>query len=237
MKKDLFLPKIMDKINLAKKRNYSFCSEFLNLNEQLELERNKFNIFLSGGYENSERKIIIFNDENIEKFLKIIRIELPKGVVLEHKNYLGGIMKLGIKREKIGDILVRSNGADIIVLEDVADFLEINLKELTRFKNAKIMVKNIDELILVEKEKNIFNITVSSMRLDSIVAELYKTSREKAKKIISSERVLVDFETKIDYDYNVKINSLITIRGKGRFKINSVVKTTKNGKIVIEVEN
>ena len=45
---------------------------------------------------------------------------------------LSGIMKLGIKREKIGDILVRKNGADIVILNEVSHFLLTNLSELTR---------------------------------------------------------------------------------------------------------
>lgn len=47
-----------------------------------------------------------------------------------HRDYLGGIIKLGLKREKIGDILVRKNGADIIIIKDVEEYLLTNLGEL-----------------------------------------------------------------------------------------------------------
>ena len=40
-----------------------------------------------------------------------------------HRDYLGAILGLGIRREWVGDILVHEEGADIIVLEDMAEFI------------------------------------------------------------------------------------------------------------------
>ena len=58
-----------------------------------------------------------------------------------HKIYLGGIMKLGIKREKIGDIIVYNEGADIIVSKDVTKFLLSNLQQLTRWLKKVYHIK------------------------------------------------------------------------------------------------
>ena len=55
-----------------------------------------------------------------------------------HKNYLSGLMKLGVKREKIGDIVVADDGADILVKPDILKFLLQNLPELKRFSKSKI---------------------------------------------------------------------------------------------------
>ena len=45
-------------------------------------------------------------EKNYSKMLKILRIELPEEEFgkYSHRNYLGGIVKLGLKREKVGDI-------------------------------------------------------------------------------------------------------------------------------------
>ena len=51
-----------------------------------------------------------------------------------HKDYLGGLMKLGIKREKLGDILVDADGADIIVKEEMTMYIENELKKLMQMK-------------------------------------------------------------------------------------------------------
>ena len=52
--------------------------------------------------------------------------------------YLGAIIKLGVKREKVGDIIVREDGADIVISKEIEKYLMNNLKLLTRFQKAKI---------------------------------------------------------------------------------------------------
>lgn len=65
-------------------------------------------------------------EKNYSKMLKILRIELPEEEFgkYSHRNYLGGIVKLGLKREKVGDILVSNQGADIVVVSDFAEVLK-----------------------------------------------------------------------------------------------------------------
>ena len=55
-------------------------------------------------------------------------------------------MKLGLKREKIGDILVDDNGADIIVNREILKFLKLNLNSLNRFRDCEIQEIKINEL-------------------------------------------------------------------------------------------
>ena len=145
-------------------------------------------------------------------------------------------MKLGIKREKVGDILVDDKGADILIKTDILKFVLANLTELTRFQKSKIEEIELNELRRIEEKKEKFTITVSSNRLDNIVAELAKCSRSKANELILQERVLVNYQTITKQTKDIKENDRITIRGKGRFEIKEKVGNTKKGRIVIEVE-
>ena len=145
-------------------------------------------------------------------------------------------MKLGIKREKVGDILVDDKGADILIKTDILKFILANLTELTRFQKSKIEEIELNELRQIEEKKEKFTITVSSNRLDNIVAELAKCSRSKANELILQERVLVNYQTITRQTKEIKENDRITIRGKGRFEIKEKVGNTKKGRIVIEVE-
>ena len=79
-------------------------------------------------------------------------------------------------------------------------------------------------------------IQVSSMRLDNIIAELARTSRSKSSEIITNERVFVNYVCETKSTKLVKENDLITIRGKGRFKICEILGTTKKGKTNIKIE-
>ena len=142
------LSQILDKIEFSKEKNKIEYSDFLDMYQvalvENFLKKIKFENFkLYGGYEQAERKVFIvypekYNEEMLEKnyskILKIVRVRLPedqKGKYT-HRNYLGGIIKLGLKREKVGDIIVCEEGADIITLEDFSNILEKQLPTLTR---------------------------------------------------------------------------------------------------------
>ena len=74
------------------------------------------------------------------------------------------------------------------------------------------------------------------MRLDAIVGELARCSRNDASRLLEEERVFIDFKTEIRGTKQVKEGTQITIRGKGRFKILSILGTTRKGRYTLEVE-
>ena len=170
--------------------------------------------------------------------MQIIEIILPNELQgsYTHRDYLGGLMKLGIKREKIGDIIVFNEGANIIVLNEILDFVNGNITSLTRFSKSLIQTKKIEELHKQEIKTEEIQIIVSSLRLDNIVSELAKTSRTKAGEVINSGRVFVNFENVIKDSKTIKEADIITIRGKGRFKILEVMGNTKKGRFIVKVE-
>lgn len=246
----ILIAKVMDKLKFAENRNRIESTDFLELREQaivkemLELRKSS-NYKFWGGYADAERNIIVFSNnleyikqEEINNLLSIIRITLPNNLngQYEHRIYLGGLMKLGIRREKIGDIIVRKDGADIIVKSDLAEYLKNNLQGLTRFQKSNIEIKNIEELIYIKPEKQVIKINVPSMRLDCIVGELARCSRNDANKYLEEERVFVNFKEEIRSSKNVNEGDFITIRGKGRFKISKILGTTKKGRISLEIE-
>lgn len=246
----ILIAKVLDKLKFAENRNKIESTDFLDLREQSIIKniletRNSSNYKFFGGYDDSERNIVIFSNsidfikqDEINNLLSVIRIILPNNLKgeYEHRIYLGGLMKLGIKREKIGDIIVRKNGADIIVKKELAEYLKNNLKVLTRFQKAKIEIENIENLIYIKSEKQIIKINIPSMRLDCIVGELAKCSRSEANKILEAERVFVNFKEEIRPSKNVEEGDYITIRGKGRFKIIKILGMTKKGRISLEIE-
>lgn len=246
------LSQVLDKIEFSKARQKIEYTDFLDM-YQISLVENflrkiKFeNYKLYGGYEESERKILIIYPEkydeemlnkNYDKMLKVIRITLPeeeKGKY-SHRNYLGGIVKLGLKREKVGDILVSDDGADIIVVDDFAEILKKELPSLTRFEKSKIIIEKLSNLRKKEIRIEEVKIIVPSLRLDNIVSDLARTSRSKAAQIIEQERVFVNGQNETKLSKQVKLNDIITIRGKGRFVIKEFAGTTRSGRTVILIE-
>lgn len=250
----LILSKIYDKISFCETRNQIQVSDFLDLAQQELIQKvmksqKQKNYLFFGGVEEAERKAFICYPEklrmlveekkiNFNEWIKVLRITLPNENEgkYEHRNYLGAMIKLGIKREKIGDILVREEGADILVHQDVLKFLQTNLQELTRFQKAKIEEIELKSIRRITIEKEQITITVSSMRIDNIVAELARCSRSKANEMLLQEKVFVNFEGIIKQTKEIKEKDKITIRGKGRFEVKEILGKTKKGRIILQIE-
>ena len=248
----MLLAQVLDKIEFVKTRGKLEYTDFLDM-YQISLVENflkkiKFeNYKLYGGYEDAERKFLIIYpkkydeimlEKNYSKILKAVRVTLPdeeKGKY-SHRNYLGGIVKLGLKREKVGDILVSDTGADIIVMEDFSEILKKELPSLTRFENSKIEIIELKDLRKKEIKIEDIKIIVPSLRLDNIVSDLARTSRSKAKQIIEQERVFINGQNETKLSKQIKLNDIITIRGKGRFVIKEFEGTTRSGRQVIVIE-
>ncbi len=246
----IFVSRLLDKINERDNKNRISTTDFLNIHERAIaediLKKEKIqNYLFSGGFEEAERTILIFYPEKLEKeyiekqlknWISVIRIILPKyNEKYSHREYLGGIMKLGVKREKIGDIIVYENGADIIVCQDIADYLKQELSNLTRFSKANIDLKEINEIKTTDIKTKEVIIIVPSYRIDAIVAEVIHTSRSKAIDVINEERVFVNGHVYKDGAKSAKIGDKITIRGKGRFEILEELGNTKKENIKLKI--
>lgn len=250
----LLISKFFDKIELSSKTNKIETTDFLNEVEQ-NIIKNVINLIrlenyeFYGGTQNSERKIIIIYPEKMsdlfkshkykyDTLLSVFRISINSASTLtySHSVFLGGIIKLGLKREKIGDILVNNDGADIIVKKESEKFLYANLGSLSRFRDANISIISLKEITNIERKFEDVKIITSSLRLDNIVSELAKTSRSGANQILEQDRVFVNYENETKSTKQIKEKDVVTIRGKGKFIIDEIVGNTKKGNYIIMIK-
>ena len=245
---DLLIAKVLDKKKICNSKNKITYTDFLNEKEQRVIEKNVKleNAFFYGVNENADRKILVFYPEklteelvrkSIKSVLSGIRIILKNDQIgnYEHKNYLSALIKIGIDRGKIGDILVDDYGADIIAFDMNKEFIIQSLSELTRFRKANIDVIPIDDIKQKIDRFEESTIIVSSMRIDNIVAELAGCSRTNADEYINSEKVFVNYETALKVSKTIFEGDIVTIRGKGKFRIDGLVRNTRNNRFVIKV--
>ena len=148
----LLLAKLQDKIKHCKNRNKIVNTEFLNLHQkqliQSKLNELKIkNYIFHGGFDEAENKALILYSEklneeivlnSINEIINVIKVTLPNELVgkYEHRDYLSSVMRLGLGRERIGDIIVYDNEAYIIVLKENVEYIKDSLKEFTRFKKS-----------------------------------------------------------------------------------------------------
>ena len=251
----ILVAKVLDKRKAVIQTNKIINTDFLDEQEQKIVQNvvNKIkekNYLFFGGKQEAERKMLLFYPEKLtdviqenswekSSIVKVIRITLP--IELEgqytHRDYLSAMRKLGVKREKIGDIIVNKEGADILVTKEIAEYMLINLKELTRFQKSKIEEIEVEQIREAEVKIEELRITVSSLRLDNIVAELAHTSRNRANEILLQERVFVNGAMEKKSTKIIKEADRVTIRGKGRFVIAKIEGNTKKGKFIVKVHH
>ncbi len=152
---------------------------------------------------------------------------------VSHRDCLGAIMGLQIKRESIGDIIVQDKFAIIFVDNDIADFININLDKVGR-ANVKVTVTDTIE-VQKKQEYQEINGTVSSLRLDCVVALLLNKSRTIAVETIQANYVKVNHQESQNVSKQICEGDVITIRGKGKFIVEGPIKKTKKDRFFITI--
>ncbi|MGL4451474.1 MAG: RNA-binding protein [Sarcina sp.] len=202
-----------------------------------KLSSKNFSVESNGIFEDCDRRVIAFNKSEWSDYpIKLLEIKCnTKFSKLEHKDYLGSIMALGIKREKIGDVILK--GDDVCYLatyEKIALFIIDNLHKVKKLScECRILDDFSEEIPQIEFKENMIN--VASTRLDALVSELANISRNKACDLISKGLVLVDYVQVTDKSYEVEEDMRITIRKIGKFKVKETLGTTKSGRLKITV--
>ncbi len=189
-----------------------------------------------GGFNGAERAKLIFRTEYSEPVLPHNSVGLleitynTKFNKIEHKDVLGALMALGIKREKIGDIVITDNCAQVLVSKELEDYICMHLEQVGRAAVSinRIPLEQATEKCVDTKETMT---TVKSLRLDAIIAAGYNLSRSETQKLIESERVKVNHQICAKTDHQLDQNDMISVRGFGRMVLNSIEGTTKKERI------
>jgi RNA-binding protein YlmH len=147
-----------------------------------------------------------------------------------HRDILGSMLGLGLKREKLGDILVNDNGAQAVVAAEVSSFIRSNLVKAGRWEVTVERIGRSDLKIPGERVKTI-DTTVSSLRMDSVAAAGFGMSRSKMVSFITAERVSLNWQVRNSPSQPVNVGDIITIRGRGRVEVSEVRGMSKGGRI------
>lgn len=246
-KEELMLQKrLIELSKLAYQRGIVTYSDFLNLNELNILHtmpKNELytNYKVFGGYDFSERQMVAFLPDALcyEYFypisvLKISPLQKKFAESLSHRDYLGAILNLGIERSKIGDILVQDNSAILFIHQSLETFVQ---EELRRIKHTSVMAEpeNFAEISYKPKTEEKKG-TVSSLRLDSLIALAFSSSRTKLVSYIENGKVFVNGKLITSNGYQIKEEDIISVRGLGRFQFKETLSQTKKGRYFVTID-
>ncbi|MGO4697419.1 RNA-binding protein [Paenibacillus sp. 2TAB26] len=199
------------------------------------------NVRFDGGYDQAERRRAIIgpdyrnlDDENAGISVLVVNGPGQAQMELDHGDFLGALLGLGIKRDRIGDIHVHEHFCHIIVMDEIADYLNIHLRQVHRI-NVLTDVIPLSELqtALVKLEE--MSLSVASMRLDGIASDVYRISRSKIVDPIRAGRCRVNWKSEEDPSEQLRAGDVVSFKGLGRFKVLEVDGVTKKGRIRVKI--
>ncbi|MDC3416464.1 RNA-binding protein [Aquibacillus salsiterrae] len=188
-----------------------------------------------GGKESAERKRAIlapYYEEIAEDDFQISLLEATypiKFISIEHRDVLGAFLSLGMKRKKLGDLVVYDGTIQLLVDQEIESYVKVNLTEV---KKANVLFEQQPFSHLIESQEKWEQklVTASSLRLDAVLKEIYQLSRQNAAAAIQKGLVKVNYQSIENTSFLVEKDDLISFRGKGRSKIDEVHGLSKKDK-------
>ena len=219
---------------------------FLTPAEQYALNKranagNDCTMLMCGGNEECERKAAFFlpyymdsDSFDAAEYVCAVQVEAHFGEP-GHRDYMGAVLGLGIKREWIGDIWVKGDTAVIFCLPSVERHLIDGLEKVGRcgVKTAKL---SLSEIQSPERRVKHVSFSVKSMRLDAMAAGMFGLSRTAAAGYITAGEVSLNYSQCLKTDAAVKQGDVISIRGCGKGVVGEEGGTSRKGRTFVNAE-
>lgn len=205
--------------------------------------------FYFGGFDEAERTVAVFvptvfGVQDIGEYFAespddcpfcLLRVSKDRFSSLTHRDYLGSLMGLGIKRETVGDIIVRDDCTFIFVLKSISGYICENLTKVGR-GTVSCECCELTSFVYDEGETERVFCSVASLRLDSVVSSAFNLSRTNSSLAVKSGLVYVNSQQQLKNDHILKERDKIVLRGKGKVILEEIIGENKKGRIHINIK-
>lgn len=234
----LLLDKAYDAIHLSERRNIPRFLGFLNEHESLYLQQHlpkSADIRFFGGYDGAVRLMMGASAEQESFPITALQFTYREQDSLRHRDFLGALTALGIRRDTLGDILTGEGRTVVFVRDDIVPFLLSQVDQIGRV-GVKVNYADTDDLPVPDDIEELM-LTLSSLRLDAFVAACTRLSRDKAARLIKNELVTADHVTRTEVSFQLKEGMTVTIRKYGKYVLTEQLGTSKKGKLRVAVKH
>ncbi len=237
----LLIAKAEDALRLSEKHYCSKTLGFLNPHQRVLIQKHvkkpaQMEMVFDGGFPEAERTLLVcypeFCQPAQEEYLALLECTGRDIAGLNHRDYLGSLMGLGITRENIGDILVGEEKTYLYLKPEIAEYVIQNLTKIGRH-GIRLRECSVTEAELPQRPVKEITGTVATLRLDAVLAVGTGLARGKAAELIQGGQVAVNWETVQEGSVAVKEGDVFSVRGFGRMKLLTVGGTTRKGRIAI----
>ncbi len=198
-------------------------------------------MILRGGVEGAERCAAFFlpfymeeTDFDPGEYIRCIKVTAGFGQP-GHRDYMGAVLGLGIKREWLGDIMVEGSTAHIFCLNTVADHLLASLDKVGRY-GVKTREIPLSEAPVPKREVKEVTFSVMSLRLDAVAAGMFNLSRTSAAGMIAAGEVSLNYSECLRPDAIVQPGDIVSVRGCGKGSLASVGGQSRKGRTFVTAE-
>lgn len=157
----------------------------------------------------------------------------PGRFELTHRDFLGALMSLGLRRDVIGDIAPEAGRCVLFLLSPVAEHVKNQLCTVGRV--GVRIVPGIDGGPPPQQEYEELRFTIAAPRLDAVVAALTKSSRETAAQLVRGGQVRLGGVEIDKISAQVRDGDTLSLHHYGKYLVDSVSETTRKGRIVLKV--
>ncbi len=241
----MMISHLLDLQEKCRSRNVIQTSDFLTPEERAEAERRHINAFFFGGFRDAERTCAVFlpdyiSEEDVTSDPSIagiggVKISLSaydSDGKTGHRDVLGALMNLGIRREVTGDIVCRGNVSYFVARTKIIPHI---IENLTRVGRYAVRLEEIPCAEIVPHDDGTpTKKSVSSLRLDAVLSACFNISRDRAREAIAGGEVFVDGREALKPDGKISAGQRISFRGRGRAEITSAVEKTQKGRTLLE---
>lgn len=237
----LFISRCLDQVRAAGRKRKTVRTGFLDpgqaaLLKQVGAAIGDVKVQTWGGYGEAERRracVMPADTREADPDFEVTALVLkPRGVdgAPGHRDYLGAMLALGLKREKLGDCLVQPGEAVFFVSAEIAGFVSQNLSRVGRW-TVDVEAADLAECVVQTPGRREKTVTVASPRLDAVLGAAFNLSRSQAAELIKQGRVNVNWRQRLDPAAAVHAGDTLSCRGLGRCEVLEDAGPTRKGRL------
>ena len=234
----LLLSRAYDIIEQAERWGSPRFLGFLNEHESAYLMANvsaKRGLTFYGGYPDAQRLMPGAGAAEEDFPITALEFSYKPEYRLGHRDFLGALMALGIRRDTVGDILAGDGRTVIFFTDEIVPYVLSNVDKIGRV-GVKADYADTSDLPAGDQAREL-TVTLSSLRLDAFVAAVCGLSRDKAARLIKSDMVTVDHVINNGVAFTLSEGSTVTVRKYGKFILNEILGYSRKGKLRLSVKH
>ena len=235
--------RVIDLCEIVSRTKSTECTGFYNPFEVKELTSlintyDSISFSLIGNEDSESKAILIYPDYmdevNPSDYVSLVKID-KKDYDIAHKDVLGSLLSLGIKREKLGDIIINDEAIYFYIRNEILDYVLLNLEKI---KNYGVELEVIDLATPISRDVDYEEklITCASARLDLVLANVYNLSRSDAKNAIEAGLVKLNYKVTYKISETLEVGDMVSMRRRGRFIVGDYLGLSKKDKLKLIIK-